>query len=140
MDPCAFCAYLLGTAKCAFVTRTGQVASFVNIRQYERGALLVIPVNHAASVLDLDPQQVAAVHVEAARLGRALFRAFDCTGLNIFQNNGLDAGQHVQHFHVHVVPRYPGSDPQLLFQQAEFEPVPFERQAELAAALQAHLD
>jgi histidine triad (HIT) family protein len=76
------------------------------MRQYERGALLVVPIAHAATVMDLDPAQVATVHVEAARLGRALTRAYGCIGLNIFQNNGLDAGQHVPHFHVHVVPRY----------------------------------
>jgi histidine triad (HIT) family protein len=139
VDSCPFCAYLLGTARCAFVTRTDQVASLVNMRQYERGALLVIPVTHAASVLELDQEQIAAVHVEAARVGRALFRTFCCSGLNIFQNNGLDAGQHVPHFHVHVVPRYPGSDPRRIFQQADSEPVPFERQIELAAAVQAAL-
>lgn len=140
MEPCPFCAYLLGAAKCAFITRTEQVASFVNMRQYERGALLVIPVTHAATIQELEPEQIAAVHVEAARLGRALFRAFGCTGLNIFQNNGSDAGQHVPHFHVHVVPRYPGNDPRRIFQQTDFEPQPFERQIELAAAVQAALE
>jgi len=140
MEACPFCAYLLGTARCAFITRTDRVASFVNVRQYDRGALLVIPITHAATVRDLEPEHVAAVHVEAARVGRALFRACGCTGLNIFQNNGLDAGQHVPHFHVHVVPRYPGSDPRRIFQQADFEAESFEKQIEMAVAVQAALE
>jgi diadenosine tetraphosphate (Ap4A) HIT family hydrolase len=77
---------------------------------------------------------------KAARVGRALFRACGCTGLNIFQNNGLDAGQHVPHFHVHVVPRYPGSDPRRIFQQADFEAESFEKQIEMAVAVQAALE
>ena len=29
-----------------------------------------------------------------------------CDGLNIVQNNGEAAGQTVQHFHMHLIPRY----------------------------------
>jgi histidine triad (HIT) family protein len=136
---CAFCGYLAGTLPCAFVRRTDTVASFVNLRQYERGALLVVPTRHASTVLDLAPDIVGMVHIEAAILGRALTHAFGATGLNIFQNNGNDAGQHVAHFHVHVVPRYPGSDPTLIYQQEDFEPVPLSEQAAIADAIQEAL-
>jgi histidine triad (HIT) family protein len=129
---CPFCEYLSGAKPCAFIRRSETVASLVNVRQYERGAILVIPVQHGATVLDLDPQIVGAVHAEAALLGRALVRGFSATGLNIFQNNGIDAGQHVPHLHVHVVPRYPGSDPTLIYQQAHFQPVPMAEQISVA--------
>jgi histidine triad (HIT) family protein len=137
---CAFCDYLAATKPCAFVRRNGPVASFVNLRQYEKGALLVIPVQHAATVADLDPSIVGAVHTEAALLGRALMRALGATGLNIFQNNGIDAGQHVAHFHVHVVPRYPGSDPTRIYLQGDFEPVPMSEQAEIANVIRNALE
>jgi histidine triad (HIT) family protein len=137
---CPFCAHLAGVTACAFIRRTPEVAAFVNLRQYERGALLVIPVRHAATVLDLDPSLVGAVHAEAALMGRAVMRAFGASGLNIFQNNGTDAGQHVQHLHVHVVPRYPGSDPTLIYQQAHFEPVPFSEQLAVAERIREALD
>jgi diadenosine tetraphosphate (Ap4A) HIT family hydrolase len=35
------------------VGRTEHFLSFVNIRQYEKGALLVIPAVHAATIVDL---------------------------------------------------------------------------------------
>jgi histidine triad (HIT) family protein len=137
---CPFCDHLAGVSACAFIRRTHEVAAFVNLRQYERGALLVIPVRHAATVLDLDPSLVGAVHAEAALVGRAVMRAFGASGLNIFQNNGPDAGQHVHHLHVHVVPRYPGSDPTLIYQQAHFEPVPFAEQLAVAERIREALD
>jgi histidine triad (HIT) family protein len=107
--------------------------SFVNLRQYEKGALLVIPGRHASTVVDLPLDIIAMLHTEAALLGRALIRAFGATGLNIFQNNGPDAGQHVAHFHVHVVPRYPGSDPTKIYLQGDFEPSPIGELQEIAA-------
>jgi histidine triad (HIT) family protein len=115
------------------------VASFVNLRQYERGALLVVPTRHASTVIDLPVEIVGLIHTEAARLGRALVRAFGATGLNIFQNNGPDAGQHVAHFHTHVVPRYPGSDPTRIYLQANFEPVAMAEQEAVAEAVRGAL-
>jgi histidine triad (HIT) family protein len=41
------------------------------------------------------------------------------TGVNLLTNNGGDAWQLVPHFHVHVIPRYPG-DPLRL----PWDPVP----------------
>jgi histidine triad (HIT) family protein len=136
---CWFCHYLGGRGDCAFVTRGDRVAAFVNVRQYERGALLVVPVRHADTVFDLDAATLAAVYVEAARVGRAAVQAFGATGLNIFQNNGRDAGQSVPHHHVHVVPRYPASDPRRIFQEADFTPVPFAEQLAVADAIRAAL-
>jgi len=111
----------------------------VNLRQYEKGALLVIPTRHASTVVDLPLDIIAMLHTEAALLGRALIRAFGATGLNIFQNNGPDAGQHVAHFHVHVVPRYPGSDPTKIYLQSNFEPVSMEEQETVANAVRVAL-
>ncbi|MHA1399200.1 MAG: HIT family protein, partial [Candidatus Heimdallarchaeaceae archaeon] len=34
-------------------------------------------------------------------------RITGATAINIWQNNGKDAGQLVPHVHVHIVPRYP---------------------------------
>ena len=31
---------------------------------------------------------------------------FNCSGFNLVQNNGKDAGQTVFHFHLHLIPRY----------------------------------
>ena len=74
------------------------------------------------AVVTLFPQLIRDA-LKVGVVGRALVRGFGATGVNIFQNNGLDAGQHVPHFHVHVVPRYPGSDPTKIYLQGNFEPV-----------------
>lgn len=59
--------------------------------------------------------------------------------MSIFQSNGRKAGQHVPHLHVHVVPRYPASDPDRLFRQQDFPISSQQEQQALAAHLRAAL-
>jgi histidine triad (HIT) family protein len=132
---CVFCDYLAGTQTCAFVTRTEFVSAFINKRQYERGATLLVPNIHLATALDLDTALFGAIYGQAAQIGRALVRAFGATGLNIFQNNGVDAGQTEPHFHVHVVPRYAGGDPRKIFRSSDVEPVDLDQQMDVARAI-----
>ena len=125
-DPCPFCEYLAGRTPCAFVSRGDTVSSFLNRTQYERGALLVVPNAHVGSLLEASEAVISELYIEAQRLGRILVDRFGATGVNVFQNNGISAGQTVPHFHVHVVPRYPSSDPGRRFREADFEPTPVE--------------
>jgi len=119
-DSCSFCEYLAGQRECAFIVREPLAAAFVNRTQYERGAMLVVPNAHRPTILDITPDEIASVYALAKRLAAAAERAFGAVGANVFQNNGTRAGQHVPHFHVHVVPRYENSNPEKLFLQREF--------------------
>ncbi|BCT93611.1 hypothetical protein LYSHEL_26360 [Lysobacter helvus] len=68
--------------------------------------------HHAAAcrVVDLSPEECAAILVQAQRVAQALVRAYHPLGILTFQNNGVYSGQETPHFHFHVVPRQAGSD------------------------------
>lgn len=132
---CGFCDYIAGARECGFVHRGEFVSSLVNRTQYETGALLIIPNRHLSTVLDLDAATLEAVGTEAQSLGRILVEHFGATGINIFQNNGIHANQHYPHYHMHVVPRYPGSDPTRIYSEKDFEPISIEQQRELAVRI-----
>ena len=135
-DPdCPFCAYLDGREACAFMTRERPVSAFLNRTQYERGALLVVPNAHVATVMEAPESLVADVHLEARRLATRLLERLGATGVNVFQNNGASAGQTVAHYHVHVVPRYPGSDPAQRFRERDFDHTPLAELQALAERL-----
>lgn len=123
---CPFCDYLAGIAPCAFVTRGDLVSAFMNRAQYERGAVLLVPNRHVATILDLDEELMRALYVEAQRLAQAMIGAFGATGMNMFQNNGVRAGQTIAHLHIHLVPRYSGSEPARIFREEEFPHAPME--------------
>lgn len=140
-DPasCSFCADLAGTRECAFVAENEHAAAEIDERQYERGAMLVIPRRHRETVLDIEPDEIAAVYRLAKEIAAAATRAFGARGISVFQNNGSKAGQHEPHFHVHVVPRYEGSEPDRLFLQRDYAVISIEEQRQIAAAIRACL-
>ena len=136
---CAFCRYIEGEGQAAVVEQLDDTLAFLNPRQYGIGALLVIPKRHAPTVLDLEPSEAAAVMRHVHRLAQALTKAFDPTGINIFQNNGISAGQTVPHYHVHVVPRYPGDPGDKVFHADQFEATPIEERLRIAERIIPHL-
>jgi len=138
-DRCAFCRYIEGEGQAAVVEQLEDTLAFLNPRQYGIGALLVIPRRHAPTVLDLDAAEATAVMRHVHRLAEALTKAFDPTGINIFQNNGISAGQTVPHYHVHVVPRYPGDPGDKVFHADQFEPTPMEERMRIAERIIPHL-
>jgi len=112
----------------------------MNRAQFERGAALVIPNAHVTSLLELDRATLTAVFEEAQRVATAMVRAFGAVGLNMFQNNGINAGQTVSHYHVHLVPRYPTSQPERIFRAVELLQTPVAELAEIAGELRAALE
>ena len=136
---CGFCEYVAGTRECAFVRRGPLVSSIVNRTQYETGAVLVIPNRHLATVLDLDAETLAAAGLEAQAVSRALVEGFGATGINLFQNNGIDANQHYPHYHLHVVPRHPGSDPTRIYTEQQFQRTSIDEQHRIAERIRRAL-
>lgn len=117
--------------------RGQKVSVFLNPRQYERGALLVITNTHVDSLIHATDEQFVAMQLEARRMARALVDQLGATGVNVFQNAGVHAGQTVSHYHLHVVPRYPDSEPSKRFREADYPVTPTDHLRSLAAVLDA---
>jgi histidine triad (HIT) family protein len=138
-DTCSFCEDLAGTRECALIAENRDAVALVNERQYERGAMLVLPRAHRKTLLDIEGQEIAAVYELARDVARAAAIAFSAVGMSVFQNNGVKAGQSQPHFHVHVVPRYETSEPDRKFLQREFKVISIAEQRALAEAIRRKL-
>jgi histidine triad (HIT) family protein len=136
---CSFCDDLSGARECAIVAENDYAVAEIDERQYERGAMLVIPKKHRESVLDIERREIEALYSLVRDVAHAAARAFGANGMNIFQNNGARAGQHEPHFHVHVVPRYEDGDPHRIFQQHDCEVMPMAEQRVIADLVKAAL-
>ena len=75
-DTCSFCLDLSGDRECAFVSENEFAAAEVNERQYEQGAMLIIPKNHRETILDMEDREVEADYRLARRMTFAVERAF----------------------------------------------------------------
>ena len=103
---CIFCKLVAGEIPAACIYEDDLTLAFMDIGQVNPGHVLVATKRHAVTVLDLTPEEAAAVMLTAQRVARAADQAFAPEGLMLAQFNGKAAGQTVFHFHMHVVPRH----------------------------------
>lgn len=104
---CLFCRILGGELPGTFVYRDEHCAAFMDIQPVNPGHLLVVPVRHAANLVELDEQTAGRLMQLAHRLVAALRRSgLRCEGVNLFLADGEAAMQEIFHVHLHVFPRY----------------------------------
>lgn len=110
-EPCFFCEIANGnTQQWQVVAESELTLTLLNGRQFETGQCVVISRRHAPTLLDLNSAEESAVMAAAKRVAGALVDSYSPDGVLLYQNNGVGSGQEVPHFHLHVVPRQPGSD------------------------------
>lgn len=115
-ESCIFCDLLAGRGTASFVYRGALVAAFLDIQPVNPGHILVVPLQHAASLGDLDPETGAQLFRTGQSLAAALRRSgLRCEGVNFLLADGEAAGQEVGHLHLHVFPRYLGDGFRLKF-------------------------
>lgn len=105
--PCPFCA--LPKARVLFSNDSS--IAFRDAYPVTRGHTLVIPLRHVSSFFDTTPEERTSMLglLEAAK--QQIQTEFDPAGYNIGINDGAAAGQTVGHLHIHLIPRYPGDQP-----------------------------
>ncbi|MEI6665190.1 MAG: HIT family protein [Chloroflexota bacterium] len=91
------------------VRRSALTITCVIPRQHEVGHLIVFPVRHVPTLMELTNEETAAIATETRAMAAALQAAYsDVEGFLIYQNNGTASFQEVPHVHMHVVPRRVG--------------------------------
>ncbi|SEQ73165.1 HIT family protein [Giesbergeria anulus] len=103
---CIFCRLVAGEIPAARVYEDALTIAFMDIGQVNPGHVLVATKRHAATLLDITPEEAAAVMQTAQRVASAIQATFDPPGLTPLQANGREGDQTVFHFHLHVVPRH----------------------------------
>ena len=103
---CIFCKLVAGEIPAATIYEDALTIAFMDIGQVNPGHVLVATKRHAATLLDITPEEAAAVMQTAQRMAQAMHRAFDPPGITLLQANGREGDQTVFHFHMHVVPRH----------------------------------
>lgn len=103
-----FAKILRGELPCEKVWEDENTFVFMDIMPRTDGHALVIPRNPARNLLDIAPDDLAAVYRTAQRVARAAMAAFAADGVTVQQFNETAGGQMVFHMHVHVMPRHEG--------------------------------
>jgi histidine triad (HIT) family protein len=128
-EDCIFCKIVAGELPGQIVDEDEATIAFLDISPATRGHALVIPRRHARDLLEIEPEELAAVIIAAQRLARHATARLGADGVNLINSCGSHAWQTVFHFHVHVIPRYAGDPLRLPWQPTPGDPEEIARTA-----------
>ncbi len=100
------CQIVRGDLEAAVVLRTEELIGFLDHRPVFKGHVLLSPVAHVDTLLDLPADLMTPLLTTAQRVATALGDELGCQGTFVAMNNVVS--QSVPHLHVHVVPRTKG--------------------------------
>jgi diadenosine tetraphosphate (Ap4A) HIT family hydrolase len=99
-----FARILRGEIPCKKVFEDGHVLAFHDIQPQAPTHILVIPKGAYVSADDFGENasdaEIAALMRAVSRIARSV--GVDVTGYRILANHGVDGGQEVPHFHIHI--------------------------------------
>ncbi|ESO96083.1 hypothetical protein LOTGIDRAFT_116186, partial [Lottia gigantea] len=88
--------------------KTGLSYGFVNIKPVLPGHLLVAPIRKVEKISKMTAEETSDLFNTTRRISEVCQKHFKGTALTIAIQDGVDAGQSVEHVHVHILPRKPG--------------------------------
>jgi histidine triad (HIT) family protein len=103
---CIFCQIVAGKAPATRIYEDSQTLAFLDLNPINPGHCLVIPKAHHASLFTLDSATYEAIAATTLKVAQAIQSALQPGGMNVFQANGVVAGQTVFHLHNHLLPRH----------------------------------
>lgn len=106
MSGCIFCGIARGELEAQVVHETPDAVAFLDRFPAARGHVMVIPKVHAATLADLPEAAVGGLFLSVKEVMRKVSEALRPLAMNVGWNHGREAGQHVFHLHVHLLPRY----------------------------------
>lgn len=104
---CIFCKIINNEIPSYKLYEDEYVLAFLDISQTTIGHTLVIPKRHFKNILELDGEYSSHVFKVVTLLSKQISKNLKINDINIMNNNGPLAGQTVDHFHIHIIPRYP---------------------------------
>jgi histidine triad (HIT) family protein len=108
MEDCIFCKIVDGKIPAAKVYENSNVISFLDIMPANKGHCLVVPKKHYENLLDISDEDSKNLILAAKKITKALSLSIGNGSYNIIMNNGKEAGQLVDHAHIHIIPRFKG--------------------------------
>lgn len=103
---CIFCKIINKEIPSKMIYEDNDFYAMLDIAPATRGHVLILPKEHAATMSELSDEKLSKILVLAKKIIEAMKKVHGFTDYNIIQNNGRLAGQTVDHYHLHLIPRY----------------------------------
>lgn len=106
MDNCIFCKIIKGDIPSSTIYEDDNVKVILDIAPAAKGHAILLVKQHVTNVFELDAEFAGKIFSVVPKVAAAIKEELGCDGMNILQNNGVEAGQTVFHLHIHFIPRW----------------------------------
>jgi histidine triad (HIT) family protein len=104
-DKCVFCKIVDKSIPSKVLFENDKNLAFLDIFPVSKGHTIVIPKNHYKNLEDIPDNELSELFEIVKKVSILIRKKLQVDGYNILQNNFRAAGQVVNHFHVHIIPR-----------------------------------
>lgn len=102
---CIFCKILNGDIPSNNVFENENFIAILDAFPANEGHILVIPKKHFENIFEINEETLKEGYAIAKKIANSIKKSLNIENINILQNNGALAGQTVNHFHIHIIPR-----------------------------------
>jgi histidine triad (HIT) family protein len=104
-EECIFCQIVEKKIPSQILFENDTNLAFLDIFPISKGHTIVIPKNHYNNLEDIPVNELADLYKVVKNISSIIYKKLKIDGYNILQNNFAAAGQVINHFHVHLIPR-----------------------------------
>ena len=104
-DKCLFCQIISEKIQSKRIYEDDICVGILDIFPVSRGHSLIIPRMHYNTIEDIPENVLKHLIIVVKELGGKIHKKLNVDGYNILQNNFPAAGQVINHFHIHIIPR-----------------------------------
>jgi len=103
---CIFCKIVGGEIPNYTVYEDDNVLAFLDIHPHAKGHTVIVPKKHFVSILEMNDVEWNGLMLGIKKAAERVQEVLHPDGMNIGINDGVAAGQVVQHVHWHIFPRW----------------------------------
>ncbi len=103
---CIFCSIVAGETPAHKIYEDEHTIAFLEINPSAPGHVMVIPKEHVEDFMDLSGELMVPVINTVQKVAKMIEKALGADNFTIGVNSGKIVGRHVEHMHVHVIPRF----------------------------------
>lgn len=107
---CTFCKIVKGEIPSIKVWEDEKHIAFLDITPATKGHTLVIPKEHFENIFEIPETDFESIMGVVKKIASLVKEKLNADGMNILNSNNPVAQQEIPHFHIHLIPRYNGSN------------------------------
>ncbi len=111
-ESCVFCKIVSKELSAKVIYEDERCMAILDNNPINPGHTLIIPKEHYKTITDMPRELNEHLAGVAWNIVLKIEKELDPDGINILQNNNIQAGQVVPHYHKHVIPRFIGDEEQ----------------------------